>query len=346
MSFKEKHINLSNYEQYFMLYMDNELTAAQKTQVEDFIAAHPHLAEELDILMSTKLPLEDITIFNKEDLFSPAMQMNVVDESLLRYIDNELTSAERTAVEEKINSNKEYALQHGVLMQTKLDASETIQHPNKKELYRHTEKVVYFKVWMRVAAAIIIILLGSLFFLINSNKNVRSDPFATNPSSTQPIKTNGLSKEKNISLPQQQEKPVLVKAPEVKKNTPVLKDIPAQDKIEDVRNDVAVQDNVDQSPTKREIIKFDVVRFIVKPDIDPINKTITHRAVTTFSPDRITIENALEPADPDADFKPTKKTSAKGFFRKVTRFIERNTGIGTVNADNELLIGAVALKLK
>jgi hypothetical protein len=346
MSFKEKHINLSNYEQYFMLYMDNELTSAQKTQVEDFIAAHPHLAEELDILMSTKLPLEDITIFNKEDLFSPAMQMNVVDESLLRYIDNELTSAERTAVEEKINSNKEYALQHGVLMQTKLDASETIQHPNKKELYRHTEKVVYFKVWMRVAAAIIIILLGSLFFLINSNKKVSSDPFATNPSSTQPIKTNGLPKEKNISLPQQQEKPVLVKAPEVKKNTPALEDIPAQDKIEDVRNDVAVQDNVDQSPTKREIIKFDVVRFIVNPDIDPINKTITHTAVTTFSPDRITIENAPEPADPDADFKPTKKTSAKGFFRKVTRFIERNTGIGTVNADNELLIGAVALKLK
>jgi hypothetical protein len=41
-----------------------------------------------------------------------------------------------------------------------------------------------------------------------------------------------------------------------------------------------------------------------------------------------------------------KKTRGKGFFRKVSRFIQRNTGIGTVNSDNELLIGAVALKLK
>jgi hypothetical protein len=36
----------------------------------------------------------------------------------------------------------------------------------------------------------------------------------------------------------------------------------------------------------------------------------------------------------------------KGFLRKATRTLERRTGIKAVNDDDELLIGAVALKLK
>jgi hypothetical protein len=40
-----------------------------------------------------------------------------------------------------------------------------------------------------------------------------------------------------------------------------------------------------------------------------------------------------------------KKSSLKGFLRKATRFIERRTNITTTNENNELLIGAVSLKL-
>ena len=40
-----------------------------------------------------------------------------------------------------------------------------------------------------------------------------------------------------------------------------------------------------------------------------------------------------------------KKGSFRGFLRKATRFIERRTGINPTNEDDELLIGAVAIKL-
>ena len=163
MSFKQNHtINLGNYEEYFILYMDNELHGEQKLMVENFIALHPHLAEELDILMSLKLPADEVSFTGKEELLSGNMKANLVDESLLLYIDNELPAAERKAVEQKITADKDYATQHTLLMQTKLDASEKIQHPNKKELYRHTVRVVSFKIWMRVAGALILLLLGSL----------------------------------------------------------------------------------------------------------------------------------------------------------------------------------------
>ena len=117
-------INLSNYEEYFILYMDNELDAEQKLMVEAFVAQHPQLAEELDILMSTRLPMDNVSFTGKADLLSASMKVNTVDESLLLYIDNELPANERRAVEQQIDSNKDYALQHSLLMQTKADATE------------------------------------------------------------------------------------------------------------------------------------------------------------------------------------------------------------------------------
>ena len=40
-----------------------------------------------------------------------------------------------------------------------------------------------------------------------------------------------------------------------------------------------------------------------------------------------------------------KKSTLKGFLRKATRFIERRTNISTTNENDELLIGAVSVKL-
>jgi hypothetical protein len=62
------------------------------------------------------------------------MKVNAVDEGLLLYVDNEVSAAQKILVEEKISSNKDYALQYSLLMQTKADASEIISYPNKKEL--------------------------------------------------------------------------------------------------------------------------------------------------------------------------------------------------------------------
>lgn len=347
MLFKPTDINLDNYEEFFILYMDNELTASEKIQVEEFIATHPQLAEELQLLMNTKLPFEEISLFNKDELFSPAMKVNMVDEALLLYIDDELTGPEKKLVEEKIRSNKEYASQHSLLLHTKLDPLEIVKHPYKKELYRHSDKVISFKVWIRVAAAIIILLLGSVFFLLNDNKTPLNNTIAVQPSTPKQNVPGPLKKERILPV-DQPEKMIEQTAAVEKKNVPAINNTPV--KKEDQAGDhkeVVLLENIDALPTKREVIRFDVARFTVNPEVDPINKTITHTAVTSpITASYKQTEDASEPADPDADFKPTKKTSAKGFFRKVTRFIERNTGIGTVNADNELLIGAVSLKLK
>lgn len=280
------------------------------------------------------------------------MKLNTVDDNLLLYVDNEISAAQKILVEEKLSNDKDYAFQFSLLMQTKVDASEIISYPNKKELYRHTERVVYFPVWMRVAVAVILLLFGSLFFLINSNKEVPDKSFVTTtPAANPSIKKNSISEQKTISVPQQKEEPVIVKAPAVKKSgTAILKSISVQDKIaKDISNDLVLQKNNDVAAIKREVAKLQVSRIPTEINSNDVavNKTIAHTSVT--SPLTVSYYNQNDPAEPAAtngDFEIEKTTRGKGFFRKVSRFIQRNTGIGTVNADNELLIGAVALKLK
>lgn len=69
MLFNPNDINLSNYEEYFILYMDNELDAARRQMVEAFVSLHPHLAEELEMLISTKLPVEEISFIIRKNCF-------------------------------------------------------------------------------------------------------------------------------------------------------------------------------------------------------------------------------------------------------------------------------------
>jgi hypothetical protein len=345
-------ITPSNYEEYFILYIDNELDAAERSLVESFLSLHPHLAEELEMLMTTKLPADSVSFYNKEELLSSSMKLNVVDEQLLLYVDNEASSTQKISVEEKINSDKDYALQYSLLRQTKVDAAEVVVHPNKKELYRHTERVVYFPVWMRIAAAIIIFLFGSVVFLVNSNKEAADTAVVTNKPSSNPLtKDNSSTGQKTIPIPVQKEQPVLVKIPAAKKNPlPVPERTSVKYKLaKKASNDIALQQNITKESTKREVTKLHVARLFAETNINElsVNKTIAYTPVT--SPVTASYNNQndpLEPAVTDGDFEMEKKTRGKGFFRKVSRFIQRNTGIGTVNSDNELLIGAVALKLK
>jgi anti-sigma factor RsiW len=69
MLFNPNDITLSNYEEYFILYMDNELDAAGRQMVEAFISLHPHLADELDTLMSTRLPVDDMFFTIRKNYF-------------------------------------------------------------------------------------------------------------------------------------------------------------------------------------------------------------------------------------------------------------------------------------
>jgi hypothetical protein len=65
----ENSININNYEEYFLLDVDNELSAEEKVDIEKFVLQHPKLQDEYTLLHQTKLEAEVIVFKDKASLY-------------------------------------------------------------------------------------------------------------------------------------------------------------------------------------------------------------------------------------------------------------------------------------
>jgi hypothetical protein len=72
-------INRNTYEEFFLLYVDGELSRDERKAIEEFANRHPDLREELEILKtSVLLPDNDIVFANKEELYKEEDERKVV----------------------------------------------------------------------------------------------------------------------------------------------------------------------------------------------------------------------------------------------------------------------------
>jgi hypothetical protein len=339
-------IHLGNYEEFIILYLDNELSDEKVKIVDNFLAAHPDLKAEFEMLQNTKLPLEDFN-FDKTALMAENMKLSSVDEELLLYIDGELPAGEIKKLELQLASNKDYQLQHQLLLQTRLDPSEKISYPNKKELYRRTERVISIKVWMRVAAAVIIIAVSGLLYFKNLTPVINPGSTAGNGT---PVQKAGAKEINTIEATPSFENP---KQNEVAVTKPAKKDF-SQDETMDkqevkIKSPVEENNEVAQTNPPREIKEDDAERPVVKnvqPNRNNIEETtasVNNSNVTSSLLERNINETPVNEDEPIASN--DRKGSVKGFLRKATRMIEKRTGIDPTN-DGELFIGAVAINLK
>lgn len=63
-------INRTNYENYFLRYVDGDLSDAEQLMVDDFVAENTNLATELESLLQTKFVPDTAVVFaNKEQLY-------------------------------------------------------------------------------------------------------------------------------------------------------------------------------------------------------------------------------------------------------------------------------------
>ncbi len=175
------------------------------------------------------------------------------------------------------------------------------------------------------------------------------------PNKTQPVKeASGVEPAKtDVVIKAKTEKPVKItvikvgetdEVPNVVRNQKKkveLKKAPEQPVVAPIKNEE--NENVASNQVNREeknvVVKKQEIpqkQTLNNPDVTPplvasFNNQTTS-PVTAEQRDVVKTENE-------------KKSSLKGFLRKATRFIERRTNISTTNEDNELLIGAVSLKL-
>jgi hypothetical protein len=211
------------------------------------------------------------------------------------------------------------------------------------------------------AAAVVIVAVGIGGAFLYSNQKVGDGAVAiTNPPlkkeaiHSAPNTNTGTNEEVAVQTTQpsndkeEKESPLLtddVKAvmPDVTKNKSITKEvrkevIKQEEKAPAPSNSIAVTNN--EAPVQTNEVHNDVA---IAPQQTINNPHVTSVKNDTYNEQQTAITNAVlkEFANNSSD----KKSSIKGLLRKATRFIERRTNISATNENDELLIGAVAVKL-
>ena len=149
-------INRTNYENFFLLYVDGELSTLEMQAVERFAMENSDLAAELDALLDTKLSEEEnIGFIDKEILYRTAS--NVIneinyEEQFLLFLDNELTEEENEQTKAFLVAHPELQVVFEQLQQTKLP-QEIISFGDKSSLYQKEERKPIVIGWWRMAVA-------------------------------------------------------------------------------------------------------------------------------------------------------------------------------------------------
>ena len=153
------NIDRHNYEEIFLLYVDKELSAAERKAVEVFVKQNPDLQTELILLQQTVVKPDDI-VLDKKDWLYMEEDITALQENLLLYADDELNGADKKTIEAVLATDKTAQTEWAILQQTKLQPDMAVVFADKQSLYRKEPARVLAFTWWRVAAAAVLLGFG------------------------------------------------------------------------------------------------------------------------------------------------------------------------------------------
>lgn len=368
-------INRHNYEEFFILYLDNELSSEDRRQVELFVQQHPDLGEELQLLEQTRLEMDPTIIFEaKENLMKPVglgwINADNQEEWLVQYIDNELINEQKAAVEIYVANNPSVKAELELLQRTKLRPEASITFFNKELLYRREETPVRFMVPVRLwrVAAAVLLLIALTIGGIAIFKNYRTPEKGLAGNGNNPkISAPTIVKEKKDPVDQSQSsvakinndkpgeeqtsKKEFIETAVVKKNDKPVKKMKKPGK-EETPELAAINNNPNNLP--KDISRNPNMAGSLNDDVTLANVTALTNLKDNNSPPRVTsgtpqsfiqAKNTL-PTDEDVVMnEPEKKTKFRGLLRTLTRTFEKTTNIKATDDDDRLLVAGLAIRL-
>ncbi len=172
-------INRDNYEEYFLLYADNELADHDKIEVLKFISLNKDLESEFRMIQDTICkPETNVTLHDKSFLLKHAegdfITQKNYEEIFVLYHDNELTSEQKNKTEQFITLHPQLKSEFTLFEKTKLKPENSIVFPGKNKLYKKEKagKVVPLIFWRSMAAAVFI---GLGFWIIQKYNAPQKD---------------------------------------------------------------------------------------------------------------------------------------------------------------------------
>jgi hypothetical protein len=325
-------ITRDNYEEFFLLYIDNELSVADREAVERFIAHHPDLQKEWKALLHCRLLPEEEFVYPDKDMLYMT-----------------------TATEE-----------HDDLPRFSPDLS--IVFPDKASLYKEEkDKRIIWLPWMRVSAAAATIGIVALLVLLagrHMNPSSTSQPLVKNnknippvtPAATTALYSSGTRDAVGTKpgIQPKTDKPVLSGRKEKKKSLP-RQDVQEDTSVERPDNKDLVQQTEPRDPVPAKTADITATKVAVTTASIHSSNAVAAlqsgipREESSFATQALQHEN--ENHDPENNILVSAESSApgkgklRGLLRKVTRTFGK-TADRDDDGQREVLIGAFQIALK
>ena len=150
-------IDISNYEEWFIDYLDGNLTASEEQQIKAFIDSHPRLSEELMGMNEIVLVASSVQLYSSE---KSAMKHEEEDEDAIIAF---LESGEKDP--QALSSESSYLL--SVYRKTKVIPDLNIKYPDPASLKKRAGIII--PMWTKVSAAAASLMLAFLFISQDGN---------------------------------------------------------------------------------------------------------------------------------------------------------------------------------
>jgi hypothetical protein len=370
------NINRNNYERFFLLYADNELSDAEKNMVNLFVQQNTDLEEEfLMIQQSVVSPDKNLTLGDKNFLLRQEQTLISEDnyeEIFILYNDGQLDEHEKRQTVNFINQHPEFENQFRVLQNVKLEADPAIVFPDKRSLLKKEGKGKVIPLNLRRALVAAVILGFGLWAGFNYMQTGKVTPVvsskqiapATSPEteSQQPLALNkpgettiksGVHTDKNDNNNRQGQ--------EISKKSLVKNSQRQQRNVHEATEQIVKNSHQQKSPVsilktiehpKDEVVMKEPVsdKNIIAKQNNPVpvntNETTTDKMISV-KPES---ENYAVPASYRTDAKNDnyvfynvsedqfKKTKLFGLLKKVKRVIERKSPFNHNNDKAELAV--------
>ena len=336
-------ITRDNYEAYFVMYIDDELNATERKAVEQFIEQNPDLEEEMVMLQQSVLKADDHIVFEQKELLfkgtehSPINEQNY-EEYFVLYGDDELTNTEKEKVEQFVYHHPQYQADFELIQQIKLVPDNALSFPDKAYLYRTAEddnRVIAFPWWRFSSAAIAILVIGTLgWYLVNNTGNQHG---VTKGDNTQPpVAVPNNTEEKGVAVTEtpattntmtrdQQPADIAVTVNHKKNN---LKESNIQQAIYVQQEETPIPEKDPEIPTVALVQKPVEVAVNNSYETPTVKNTVIKSIVTEPALVHTVAAKVVEETDQSSTYilnAPINKTPLRGFFRKVSRVVEKVT---------------------
>lgn len=159
-------IDIHNYEEWMMDYLDGNLDHQQSKEIEAFLLKHPHIASESDAISDYKLhhidqrlldPSFKSALIRKEILSTENISEENYETSFAAYHENDLNEAEQKELEVFLRKNRHLRKDIDVFEHLKIRADKSIIYGDKEKLLKKEKKIVPIGIWSGIVAAILII---------------------------------------------------------------------------------------------------------------------------------------------------------------------------------------------